>query len=520
MKFQPTAHMGGNNLLEPCCELGTANATQIYQNINGVQWQMNLYTSSIAKGGATGSSDTHQVPITGSTNHAIVVCVGGGGSAYSTQTGGFGGGGGGMIVSSSITLKSGSIYSVTIGNGGDGFSCVPAGGACNPNGQDGNPSSFVGGGYNIAAGGGKGSTLADGSGGSSGFPNIQSGSEDGGCGVAFAATGSGGSNGLSFHLGQNAPIIAAGGGGSKLNDASGEAFGGNSSRDTREGGDEYWTFGGGSRGKLEFHSPTSQYFSTPALSGCVLVAVPMNLCSSSLYAKTDYVKADLLNYWDFNNGRTFGKSPFNTRLQDIRTPSNFLETESQFLGFASSSATLLTNNYLFGRPPIKYETSTPTAVDVFENLRFSASLANTTAAFSYEWYGEPTGSSETLFFVNEAGTTNPLSQPRFQLTETFGGRFDYVDGSGAETQLLGSITSNTDNHVVVTYDGSELKLYVNAVEAASATVSITGSLDNPLLYLGDAPPAGGNSFHKVFRVYNDKLTSDEVMQNYSASAGL
>ena len=86
--------------------------------------------------------------------------------------------------------------------------------------------------------------------------------------------------------------------------------------------------------------------------------------------------------------------------------------------------------------------------------------------------------------------------------------------------MLGSITSNTDNHVVVTYDGSELKLYVNAVEAASATVSITGSLDNPLLYLGDAPPAGGNSFHKVFRVYNDKLTSDEVMQNYSASAGL
>ena len=107
MKFQPTAHMGGENLLQPCCELNQSGSTQIYQNINGVEWQINLYTSSIQLGGATGSAETFDVAVTGSTKHAIVACVGGGGSAYSRQASagfGYGGGGGGIFLTSSLEL--------------------------------------------------------------------------------------------------------------------------------------------------------------------------------------------------------------------------------------------------------------------------------------------------------------------------------------------------------------------------------------------------------------------------------
>ena len=532
MKFQPTAFMGGAPLLEPCCELGTANSTQIYPIINGVQWQVNLYTSSIQLGGASGSSDTHQVPVTGSTNHAIVACVGGGGSAYSKQQTdgfGYGGGGGGLNVLSGITLKSGSVYAVTIGNGGDGFTCEEAGPACNPNGNDGNFSSFVGQGYNVVAEGGKGSTLADGSGGESGTPNQQSGSGAGGSGIAFPATGSNGSFGLSVYVGQGAPIFRAGGGGGTgaFNTALSEPWGGNSTLKTVEQGDGYWTFGGGSKGKLEFDSPSSTFYSTPALSGCVMVAVPMNLCSSSLYQKTDYVKSDLVNYWDFSNGRTFGKEPFDSTLADIRNSSNklYVEGTGSVETEPSSSDTLLIQNYLYD-VPLLYVTGSPTyptsRLITQDAQKASGSLSTLASEFSFEWYGRPDSNPETLFSINKLSENNPLSNPKIFLSEAGGGLLAYYPPTGTpETNLTCPLVSNADNHVVVTYSGTDLKVYVDGVLEDTATVSITSDLDNPMLFLGDAPnPNGDINSHFLFRAYYDELTSDEVLQNYSASAAL
>lgn len=523
MRFQGTALYGGEKLLEPCCSLPTSGSTQIYQNINGVEWQINLYTSSIQLGGASGSDEQFQLYVTGSTKHAIVACVGGGGSAFSKTAGsggGFGGGGGGVIVSSSLTLTEGTLYAITVGQGGDGFTC-PSPSPCDPNGNDGNQSRFAGGNIDMIAGGGKGSTIADGSGGSSGTPNIQSGSSAGGSGAAFPATGSGGSFGLSVFLGQDAPIFRAGGGGSQLNDASGEPWGGNSSYDNREGGDETWTFGGGSRGRLEFDSPSSTYYSTPAISGCVMVAVPTNLCSSSLYAKTDYVRGDLLQYWDFNNGRTFGKSPYNVLFNSIRDNSKLeaFDTGSTTTE-PSSSATLQNQNYLFGNP-IKYDEQTPTLLNVYDTQVISGSLTMGNTAFSLEWFGEPSGSTETIYIVNDSSKSGPLANPKIIVTQTGGGRIDYVDHSGTEIQLFGTISDNTDNHVVLTYDNTNLRMYVNGVLTDTEPAAVTSSLSNPTFYLGDAPvPNGDSNFHKLFRCYNDELTSGEVMQNYSASAGL
>lgn len=536
MKFQPTAHMGGENLLQPCCELNQSGSTQIYQNINGVEWQINLYTSSIQLGGATGSAETFDVAVTGSTKHAIVACVGGGGSAYSRQASagfGYGGGGGGVFLTSSLELKAGSTYTATIGNGGDGFTCGLGAPPCDPNGADGQPSSFVGGGHNIVGGGGEGSTISGGSGGSSGIPNAQSGSATGGSGAALIATGSTGAFGLSVFVGNAAPIFRAGGGG--VGDApvptpgvgnTSSEFGGNSTVLTREEGASNWTFGGGSAGHLQFDSPSSTYFSTPAGSGCVMVAVPMNLCSSSLYQKTDYVKGDLVNYWDFSNPKTFGKTPYNSKLTDIRNTSNslFAQGTGSVVTLPSSSVTLQTQNYL-GDVPILYDDTSsdtyPTSrLVTYDAQKVSGSLDTTAAAFSYEWYGVPTGNPETLFSINQLSKNDELSNPKIILTQTGGGRLDYIAPGGAETQLSGTITTSANNHVVLTYNGSVLKLYVNAVEEDTATVSVTSDLDNPMIFLGDAAINGDSNSHHLFRAYNDELTSDEVMQNYSASAAL
>lgn len=520
MKFQPTAHYGGQ-IIEPCCELTTSgSALTSYENINGVIWQVNLYTSSIERGGATGSDEQYQMFVTGSTSRGIVACVGGGGSAYSTIGGGYGGGGGGVILSSSITLKEDTTYEITIGQGGDGFTCPSPGTACDPNGADGNNSVFSGGGYNIIAGGGNGSTLADGSGGSSGFPNIQSSSFAGGCGASTASTGSVGGLGLSIYV--NDLQFRAGGGGTNnlasSNDEN-EKFGGNSESTIGK------RFGGGSRGILNYDSPSNTYYSDPALSGCVLVAVPMNLCTSSLYQKTNYVKNDLLQYWDFNNPRTFGKVPYDTFFKDIQSAQQLATNNTGSLTeptAVSSSQHMQQQNWLLPSFPIQYSNTTPTSLISYDAQRISGSLSIQNTEFSIEWFGIPTGpTSETLFEIGDSTKNAPLSNPKIILTQTGGGRIDYVPHTGPEVNLFGTVTTGVDNHVVLTYDGTDLRMYVNGSLTDTESAAVSSSLSNPVLFLGDAPtPNGDTNDHKLFRAYNVELTSTEVMQNYSASAGL
>ena len=149
-----------------------------------------------------------------------------------------------------------------------------------------------------------------------------------------------------------------------------------------------------------------------------MVAVPTNLCSSSLYAKTDYVRGDLLQYWDFNNGRTFGKSPYNVLFNSIRDNSKLeaFDTGSTTTE-PSSSATLLNQNYLFGNP-IKYDEQTPTLLNVYDTQVISGSLTMGNTAFSLEWFGKPSGSAETLYIVNDSSKSGPLANPKIIVTQT------------------------------------------------------------------------------------------------------
>jgi hypothetical protein len=251
-----------------------------------------------------------------------------------------------------------------------------------------------------------------------------------------------------------------------------------------------------------------------------MVAVPMNLCSSSLYSLTDYVRGDLLQYWDFNNGRTFGKSPYNPIWNSIRDNSKLEAFDTgTFEPFPSASNTLKLQNYLFGNP-VKYDEQTPTLLHAYDAQRISGSLSMQNTAFSLEWFGKPTGSSETLWSVHDSIKNTPISNPKIIVTQTGGGRIDYVDHDGTEIQLFGTISTNFDNHVVLTYDNTNLRMYVNGVLTDTEAASVTSSLSNPVFFLGDAAINPDENFHKLFRCYNDELTSGEVMQNYSASAGL
>ena len=52
-----------------------------------------------------------------------LVVAGGGGSGGGFDTGGGGGGGAGMVLSGSVSVTPGTIYAVTVGDGGIGGTC-------------------------------------------------------------------------------------------------------------------------------------------------------------------------------------------------------------------------------------------------------------------------------------------------------------------------------------------------------------------------------------------------------------
>ena len=75
---------------------------------------------------------------------------------------------------------------------------------------------------------------------------------------------------------------------------------------------------------------------------------------------------------------------------------------------------------------------------------------------------------------------------------------------------------NTWHHIVGTYDGATMKLYLNGTLAGSTTVAITPYQNsNDLQVIQNAYPIDGRV--GAARLYNRALTSEEVQQNYNAN---
>ena len=78
-------------------------------------------------------------------------------------------------------------------------------------------------------------------------------------------------------------------------------------------------------------------------------------------------------------------------------------------------------------------------------------------------------------------------------------------------------TSNTFHHVVVTYDGSDMKVFVNGslVATTSSSLSLASTTTNFTGHFLGNPTASG--FLDEVSVYNRALTAAEVLEHYNAS---
>lgn len=81
-----------------------------------------------------------------------------------------------------------------------------------------------------------------------------------------------------------------------------------------------------------------------------------------------------------------------------------------------------------------------------------------------------------------------------------------------------NIPENTWHHLVGTWNGVSLKLYVDGVERGSASLASISLGTSPILTIGrayDGTRYVNDKFASI-RVYNRALTSDEILQNYTA----
>lgn len=94
-------------------------------------------------------------------------------------------------------------------------------------------------------------------------------------------------------------------------------------------------------------------------------------------------------------------------------------------------------------------------------------------------------------------------------------------GIGAGVNVTYSTVANTWIHWVVTYDGTNVRLYRNGVLSATSAAT-TGNITNTtaLLYIGGQGGSGNPSMETSgLKIYNRVLTADEITTNFNALRG-
>jgi hypothetical protein len=131
--------------------------------------------------------------------------------------------------------------------------------------------------------------------------------------------------------------------------------------------------------------------------------------------------------------------------------------------------------------------------------------------------GTPTPAQTYFFssleFVESAG--NPV--PNFGLW----------NGAGITKDTGAALTYNAWYHMVITYNGTTLKGYINGAEVASASVTYDSPHDDGLTVqhllwgAGNATNMGDGTYYNgnmaEIRTYSDALTAPEVLTNYNAT---
>lgn len=82
-----------------------------------------------------------------------------------------------------------------------------------------------------------------------------------------------------------------------------------------------------------------------------------------------------------------------------------------------------------------------------------------------------------------------------------------------------NIAQNNWYHIIASYDGSNIKLYVNSVlhlTTASSAIPVSSNTGIYLMRRWDSADYFGGSLNTV-KIYNRALTSQEIVQNYNAT---
>ena len=559
MRFTPTAQFGiAENFTEECITARGTNCTSGSFYSGPVIWEWFDYTASA---NSTASVELSQFIIdNGITDRAVVLTVGGGGGGAGLDDGG-GGGAGGVGLRQGITLEPGT-YTVGVGGGGGGTR-----GSLNPadaekNGADGNPSYFVSGGINLSSGGGEGGFAQEGTlskaGGRSGenysnsFANGNTSFDSaGGAGARSAVTSSSVKPGFGFYFDFGTVADAVGGGGESILQNTGNAFGGGGYRPSfYPPGDARNASGGGGGSGISFRNSDNTYWTSNGGNGRVIVVVPTNLCSGSLYTTSTVDRAGLTQWIDFNNGRTFGKNFTGYVFEDIIRPKqnmfptndispansgSYLEESLQY----TSSFGLVSTNFSASNFPysgLEYINS-PGQTAVVNSQIPNFNLADD---FSLEWCGyqkdATVSPSNSQIFGIITGSNDPddavspfVPYLCMRLGSTGGAgtntvvnllkEFEPVS-STASLDINVAIRDSQPTQYVITYDASER--LVSLYNEGDFLVGLP-NVEFPSTYYNQWAPFMDDQrdevVHKEIRLYNRVISTSSMEQNYTASFG-
>ena len=534
MRFTPAAFFGSGNT-ESCISVRGTGAVSESFSCNGVNWDVLMYSCSLQRGGSdigSGVEDFSFYVDSGTSRHAVVAVVGGGGAGSSD---GNAGGGGEVKVLDNISLNPtpNVPYQISVGRGGARTVRVTPG--LSFSGENGNRSYFRGYNVDVTSAGGEGGVLG-GNGGDSGNGNTST--DSGGAGAASGSNCIQGGSGFTIYknlAGSDATkIVRAGGGGEGETGATcstnhhAREFGGGGALDANVKApfSDVRTYGGGGSGGQFYDVIDELYRSSRGGGGFVMVAVPTNLCTASLYSKGDIVLDNLVSNYSADNAISFGKDFLDTQYKDTQRIVNLRTTSTP--GYTNVDD-LLVKNYTGSIPILSYngilkvedriEFHGGVSIGLDYSLTGSLPLI-TSNGFTFEYYGE-IGDAQT-FFNEEAmriDGTNDSDITLYRENTGFGAeiRVRYKDGITPNLLPGLSLDENLHQHDI-TFDGTTLRWYVDAREYTSLTTSITSSLDNPTFTLFNRQDE--EYFVSSSRVYSEALSATQISQNYAANSNI
>ena len=455
---------------------------------------------------------TSPVTVTGGAGGAAE--TNGGNSVFGTITG-YGGGGGGSSNSCSVT--------VAPKTGGSGGGAPQVGGGASGTAGQGNAGGSgygcaspysAGGGGGASAAGAAGNSGAGGAGGA-GYLSSISGTATyyggGGGGNSFFATGGPGGAGFGQTGGGSGASFSGGGGGGMATGAS-LGLGGNGGVIVR-----YLTTPNTPGGNV---SPYAEYISSSIDFGSAASGMTMSWLASGVNTgngETPYSTTGMVAQWNFNetsgitavSGGTCGTS-CNGTLTNMTTTGQD----------AAVGTGWTANNRRWGSGAVMFDGSNDYVT------AGSDSRLDPTTALSIEAWIEPTGfpsfsGAQTSVIVSK-GTTDQ-AEGHYDLLVYNNRVYFRIYQGGSFKQATGSAVISAGNwyHLVGTWDGTTMLLYVNGVLQGT-----TGSLASPItanagvLQIGRLGLASYEYYFQGMidstRIYSRALSANEILSNYQS----